>query len=284
MSFRIHRPAAPPVGATIELRASLQPRPMISLVVFDFDGTLSWLRHGWPELMIGVFLEQAPERFGFYEPAERDLLLEEILALNGQPSIFQCERLAEMLSRRGGPPMEPEPMRAEFQRRLDADIARRIEQVRSGVSPVNTYLVHGAKVLTEHAAEMGLKLAILSSTAQERVREEAELLGLTSLFGQNIHGSTGDPRLFTKRAVFERLIRESGCPGISLLSFGDGPVELRETKALGGTAIGVCSDEYRNGSGISDPHKRTVLFAAGADAAIPDYRDACQLLDFLLGK
>ena len=114
--------------------------------------------------------------------------------------------------------------------------------------------------------------------------EEARLLGIDEYFGPHIYGGTGDPLRFSKRAVFDRLLEEEGCPAKSLLSFGDGPVELRETKDLGGVAIAVCSDEFQNGSGVLDPHKRAALFAAGADAAIPDYRDAPLLFDYLLGR
>jgi FMN phosphatase YigB (HAD superfamily) len=153
-----------------------------------------------------------------------------------------------------------------------------------GTEPASKYLIHGAYPFLEHLAAKGLKLAILSSTVQERVIEEAERLGLRPFFGRHIYGGTGDPLRFSKRAIFERLLAEEGVPGRHLLSFGDGPVELRDTKELGGLAVAVCSDEDNNGSGVIDPHKRSTLFAVGADAAIPDYRDAPIVVDYLLGQ
>src|SRR4051812_6233328 len=88
--------------------APLQPRPGISHVVFDFDGTLSWLRHGWPEFMCDVFCEQIKP--GEAESASdlRSMLLGEIVALNGQPSIYQCQRFVDILAARGGPRLEAE--------------------------------------------------------------------------------------------------------------------------------------------------------------------------------
>ena len=85
-------------------------------------------------------------------------------------------------------------------------------------------------------------------------------------------------------AVLERLFDEEKIRGENLLSFGDGPVEIAATKQLGGLAIAVCSDEDHNGSGVMDPFKRRLLLDSGADAAIPDFRDANALVDHLLTK
>lgn len=273
----------PPPNSTIELRTTLIPRPDVRLIIFDFDGTLSWLRHGWPGMMCDVFEPHFPVD-GQPPAAIRDLLIGEILALNGQPSIRQCQRFVEMLGERGLTGHDPEAYRDEFQRRLDDAIEQRIARIRSGAAAARHYVVHGLHAFLEHASEKGVELGILSTTVQHRVEEEAELLGIRHYFGRHVYGGTGDPRLFSKRAIFERTLQEEGVPGSQLLSFGDGPVELRDTKELGGLAVGVCSDEVHNGSGVADPHKRAGLLAVGADAVIPDYRDAAPLLDYILGR
>jgi FMN phosphatase YigB (HAD superfamily) len=260
------------------------PRPEISHVVFDFDGTLSFLRHGWPEMMCDVFMEHMTLKPGETIAQVRDYLIDETIALNGKPSIFQCRRFVEILESRGGPRLDAEPLRAEFQRRLDEAIVRRMSSTRSGAKPAGDYLIHGALPFLEYVKSAGLTPVILSSTIQERVREEAELLGIHHFFAHHIYGGVGDPALFSKRAIFERVLAEEGITGRQLLSFGDGPVELRDTKALGGVAIAVCSDENHNGSGLLDPHKMKHLLAVGADAAIADYRDAAAVLDHLLSR
>ncbi|HAM70740.1 MAG TPA: haloacid dehalogenase, partial [Verrucomicrobiales bacterium] len=53
---------------------------------------------------------------------------------------------------------------------------------------------------------------------------------------------------------------------------------------VGGLAIAVASDEANNGSGRIDPWKRERLLGVGADAVIPDYRDATPLLDRIFSK
>ena len=52
-------PTAPP-QLNIELLPSFAPRPKATHVVFDFDGTLSWIRHGWPEMMQTVMGPRFP--------------------------------------------------------------------------------------------------------------------------------------------------------------------------------------------------------------------------------
>ena len=63
-------------------------------------------------------------------------------------------------------------------------------------------------------------------------------------------------------------------PAAQLLAFGDGYVEIQNTKGVGGLAVAVASDEAHNGSGVMDAWKRQRLLGVGADVVIPDFRDA----------
>ena len=45
---------------SVELPVPLRPRPEISHVLFDFDGTLSLIRQGWPDVMVPMFVEALP--------------------------------------------------------------------------------------------------------------------------------------------------------------------------------------------------------------------------------
>ena len=77
--------------------------------------------------------------------------------------------------------------------------------------------------------------------------------------------------------VLERILADIGDEATErILTFGDGPVEMRETHKKGGYAVGVASDEIRR-YGLSIT-KRQRLIEAGADLVIPDY---CQM-DWLL--
>ncbi len=260
------------------------PRPAISHVVFDFDGTLSWLRHGWPTIMMSLFHQHLPILPNETEQAVDDLLHGITLGMNGKPTIMQMIRFAEISRERGGKPPEPEALRREYQDRLDTEIAARSQLIHKGRSSQDDFVVFGARPFIEKLLSEGMTLVILSGTIEHRVKEEAQLLDLAKYFGKHIYGSTPDPFQFSKLQVFERLMKEEGITGEHLLSFGDGGVEILHTKELGGLAVAVCSDEDQNGSGALDPFKRKQLLPAGADVAIPDFRDASALFDYLRGR
>src|ERR1044072_9966927 len=124
---------------------------------------------------------------------------------------------------------------------------------------------------------------LASGTDEIFVKQEAELLDVTRYFGRHIYGALDDYKQFSKRMVIERILRENRIPGEQLLSFGDGYVEIQNTKDVGGLAVAVASDEANNGSGRMDEWKRRRLLGVGADVVIPDFRDRDALVEGLLG-
>jgi phosphoglycolate phosphatase-like HAD superfamily hydrolase len=246
--------------------------------VFDFDGTLSWLRHGWPAMMLDVFLEHLPETDPGEREAVRAELLRLVMALNGKPTIHQIHAFGRYAQARNLTVPEPEQLRQAYQDKLDGHIAERSQRVRTKAAPEDAYVVAGARQLLEYLRSKNVRLSVLSSTVEYRVREEAELLGIASYFEGRIHGSPLDPSGFSKRAVFERILELESIPGEALLAFGDGPVEIADTRHLGGIAVAVCTDEHVNGSGECDPLKREQLLEAGSHLAIPDFTQAPVLL------
>ncbi len=266
----------------IEICPAFAPRPGLTHAVFDFDGTLSLIRHGWPDIMLGMFVEMLPARADEDPAALRAALMAEIISFNGRQTIHQMVRFAERVGARGGQVREPQCYLAEYTLRLERDIARRSQQIRDGTSPDN-FVVPGGRTLIERLLARGLKLYILSATLEPFVRQEAALLDLARYFDGRIHGGHENTPPFSKGEVFDRILREEGISGAQLLSFGDGPVELHHTKELGGLAVAVASDETEIGSGKIHEQKRTQLIAAGADLVIPDYQCEAQLVKLLLG-
>jgi FMN phosphatase YigB (HAD superfamily) len=201
-----------------------------------------------------------------------------VMALNGKPTITQIHAFGRYASVNRFEIPGPEELRRAYQDTLDEHIAERSARVRSGTVARDTYVVAGARQWLDQLQSIGLRLSILSSTVEHRVREEAAILGLDQYFEGRIHGSPVDPTGFSKRPVFEKILREEGIAGEELLSFGDGPAEISDTRHLGGLAIAVCTDEHNNGSGICDPLKQSQLLEAGAHIAIPDFSAARGLL------
>jgi hypothetical protein len=74
-------------------------------------------------------------------------------------------------------------------------------------------------------------------------------------------------------------MRDYTLAGHQFATFGDGPVEIRETRKRGGFCIGVASDELRRfGWNLV---KRTRLIRAGASVVVPDYSQLTALLKVL---
>jgi len=126
-----------------------------------------------------------------------------------------------------------------------------------------------AHKLLQHLYNRGVKLYLASGTDERDVIEEARALGYGSLFEGRIFGAVGDVKVEAKRVVLDRIIREHNLGGPEFITFGDGPVEIRETHKRGGITVGVASDEVRR-FGMNSS-KRARLIRAGADLIIPDY-------------
>ena len=273
-----------PFQGLVEFSPGFAMRPEISHVLFDFDGTLSLIREGWPQVMTPMFAELLPPLPGETEEARRQLCEEDIMRLNGKQTIYQMIQLAERIRQRGGAPREPLWYKQEYLRRLDQRIHHRLEALRRGAVSPESLLVYGARPLLEELHRRGLPLYLASGTDEAFVKHEAALLDLTRYFGPHVYGALDDYKQFSKKRVIERILTENRIPGRRLLSFGDGYVEIENTKEVGGLAVAVASDEAHNGSGRFDEWKRQRLRGVGADLLIPDFRDAGALLKQILGK
>jgi phosphoglycolate phosphatase len=264
----------------IEVINSTFPRSKIRAAVFDFDGTLSLIREGWPEVMIPMLVEHlartpAAESRDVLKP----LVEEFVMRQNGKQTIYQMIQLAEEIKKRGGTPLDPLEYKREYHDLLWQRISGRVAALDQGTTPAERLTVPGSRELLERLTASGCPLYLASGTDIAFVQNEARALGVDRFFGARIHGAIDDYRNFSKKMVIERLVRELNLEPGALIGFGDGFVEIEEVKRAGGIAIGVASDE-KHRTGIND-WKRNRLIQAGADLIIPDYRDLDALLEYL---
>lgn len=271
-------PHAASFTGLVEFSPRFAPRPSISHVLFDFDGTLSLIRQGWPEVMVPMFVEYLPAQPGESEAERAKLAFEDIMGLNGKQTIYQMIRLAERIKSRGGEPREPMWYKHEYLRRLNERIAARVAGLQSEEIERDSLLVFGARHALEALRARGLTLYLASGTDEQYVKQEAELLDVARYFEGRIYGALDNYQDFSKAKVIERILRENKVPGEQLLSFGDGYVEIENTKNVGGFAVAIASDEAHNGRGQMDPWKRQRLAGVGADIVVPDFRDIDALL------
>ncbi|HXG08427.1 MAG TPA: HAD family hydrolase, partial [Gemmataceae bacterium] len=220
------------------------PRGRFRSVLFDFDGTLSLIREGWPQVMIPMMVGILRETGTSETEAELTAVVEEfVMRLNGRQTIYQMIQLADEVRRRGAEPLEPLAYKHRYHDLLMERIRGRIEALESGAATAEEWTVPGSHALLDGLRRRGVTLYLASGTDLKYVRHEAALLGLTPYFEPHIYGALDDYKNFSKRMVIERILHEHGLRGEELLGFGDGFVEIEEVKRVGGVAVAVASDE-----------------------------------------
>lgn len=271
------------LDAEIEILRPQLPRGRFRSVLFDFDGTLSLIREGWPQVMIPMMVEVLRQTGTTESDAQLNAAVEEfVMRLNGRQTIYQMIQLADEVRRRGGRPADPLVYKHRYQDLLLQRIHHRLTALESGSATAAEWTVPGSHALLESLRQRGLTLYLASGTDLHYVRHEAELLGLTSSFGEHIYGALDQYKNFSKKLVIERILRENDLHGEELLGFGDGFVEIEEVRRVGGVAVAVASDEV-NRRGVN-AWKRQRLIRAGADIVIADYRQQERLLQYLFAE
>ncbi|MGL4552616.1 MAG: HAD family hydrolase [Gemmataceae bacterium] len=258
------------------------PRGRFRSVLFDFDGTLSLIREGWPAVMIPMMVDVLKGTGTAETPHELTAVVEDfVMRLNGRQTIYQMMRLADEVRQRGGTPLAPLEYKHRYHDLLMGRIRGRLAGLEGGSAAAEAWTVPGSHALLEWLRRRGVKLYLASGTDLKYVRHEAALLGVAAYFGEHIYGALDEHQNFSKAMIIERILRDEGLRGEELLGFGDGFVEIEEVRKVGGVAVAVASDEEKR-AGVN-AWKRDRLVKAGADVVIPEYRKADRLLGWLFG-
>jgi phosphoglycolate phosphatase-like HAD superfamily hydrolase len=276
-------------GSEIEICG--HPLPRLSGVrhaVFDHDGTVSTLRQGWERIMEPVMIRAIlGERYGtadetlYRRVAHR--VGEYIDKSTGIETRVQMEALVEMVAEFGIVPareiLDKSGYKAIYNDALIAVVNGRLAKFRRGELNLDDLTVKGAVAFLQSLRAMGVTLYLASGTDHEDVRHEAQALGYADLFNGGVYGALGEVKAHSKRRVIQRILTENCLDGSHLAVFGDGPVELRESRRRHGAAIGIASDEVRR-YGL-DLGKRARLIKAGAQLVMPDFSQAAFLWTLL---
>ena len=255
-------------------------RPAIKAALFDFDGTLSTLRHGWEEIMEPMMVEFIAGET-IIDDALVAMVKDYVDQSTGIQTYYQMEWLAEEVQKAGrnpGASLDPWWYKDEYNRRLMDRIFLLRENILSGKTPVVNYLVEGGEALLQALKDKGVAIYVASGTDHEDVNEEAHILGLDKYFTE-IVGAPSRKAACSKEAVIRKLLNDNNLQGQEVVVFGDGKVEIRLGNEAQAITVGVASDEaLRHGI---NPVKRERLIKAGANAIIGDFNDLDELLKWL---
>ncbi|MGI8515580.1 MAG: PfkB family carbohydrate kinase [Acidimicrobiia bacterium] len=272
----------------IELISTPPPHPPFTHAIFDHDGTLSTLREGWEDIMEPMMIRAIlGESYGNVDPETvkevRGSVADFIDRTTGVQTLKQMVGLVGLVKRWGfvsaSATLDEHGYKAIYNEMLLDVVGQRRSKLASGQLAVEDFHIKGAISVLARLQEHGVELHLASGTDVGDVYDEAHALGFGAFFEDRIHGAVGNVKIEAKRAVLERLVRDEHLDGTRLVTFGDGPVEMRVTRAVGGLAVGVCSDERRRFG--FNPDKRSRLIRGGAMLLIPDFSDVDGLMEVL---
>lgn len=265
-----------------------RPSAKIRHIIFDHDGTISTLREGWEQIMEPVMVKAILGKHYLGAPEELyqrivNRVREYIEQSTGIETIVQMQALEGMVRQYGQVPdteiLDAAGYKRIYNEALMEMVHRRTNKLRRKELSPSDFVIKGAREFLQSLFEQGVKLYLASGTDQSDVEQEAATLGYAPLFEGRIYGWAGKGSGSAKKMVIEKILAENRLSGEELACIGDGPVELRLAKKVGGFAIGVASDEVRRyGLSVS---KRTRLIKAGADIVIPDFSQREVVLEML---
>lgn len=273
----------------IEIVTRPNDRMRIRYAIFDHDGTVSTLREGWESIMAPIMVKSVlgetysgagESTIRMVESRVRDL----IDKTTGMQTLQQMKRLTELVREFGIVPSEKildeHGYKKIYNDAIVDHVIKRRKKIVAGELSREDFVIKNVIPFLEALRGAGIDLFLASGTDTADVIDEAEFLGYASLFNRGIHGAVGDIDHEAKKVVLNTILKEIGeAEGGQIATFGDGPVEIRETRKKGGFTVGIASDEVRR-FGLNE-RKRTRLIKAGADIIIPDYTKLEPLLCLL---
>jgi phosphoglycolate phosphatase-like HAD superfamily hydrolase len=257
--------------------------------IFDHDGTISTLREGWEEIMNPMMIKAILGKK--YKEADDSLyhkvearVAEFIDKTTGIQTLVQMKGLIELVREFGCVP-ETEILDIFGYKKIYNDellrmVNEREKKLRRAELSLEDFTLKNVVPFLSRLYQAGVKLYLASGTDEEDVKREARALGYDYLFEGRIYGAVGDINKEAKKIVLDKILDSIGtAESARIVTFGDGPVEIRETHKRNGLTVGVASNEQRR-YGLN-AHKRTRLIKAGADIIVSDFSQMEQLLELL---
>jgi rfaE bifunctional protein kinase chain/domain len=261
----------------------------IKYAIFDHDGTISTLREGWELIMAPVMIKAIlGERYkdigtDMYKKVE-ERVKEFIDKTTGIQTLVQMKGLVDIVREFGFVP-EKDVLDEFGYKKIFNDGLLEMVHVRerkfvAGELSLEDLSIKNAIHFLKKLYDAGIQLILASGSDEQDVIEEARILGYDYLFEGRIYGAVGDVTIEAKRIVLNHIMEKIGSDNFTqVITFGDGPVEIRETRKRGGLTVGMATDELRR-YGLN-PSKRTRLIKAGADIVVPDFSQYTKLLELM---
>ena len=247
----------------------------------DFDGTISLIRDGWQNVMVPMMIDVLMETPTNESRKQLESTVVKFVdQLTGKQTIYQMIQLCEEIQKRGGTAKDPLDYKDMYNDRLLPIVNDRITKLENQEITSNDLRVPMSLEFLQKLTAYDIKCYLASGTDIEFVKHEAKLLGVAEYFDGGIFGALREFSKFSKEMVIKKILADFDLNGSELLIVGDGYVEIQNAKSVNAIAVGVVTKENNIYDMNANKHQR--LIRAGADIIIPDFREADQLLSYLL--
>jgi rfaE bifunctional protein kinase chain/domain len=273
----------------IEVVNELPHQLNISHAIFDHDGTISTLREGWEQIMVPMMIKAIlGEHFQDADEAiyhkVHDRVIDFVDKTTGIQTLVQMKGLVDLVREFGLVPEEQILDEFGYKQIYNDELLKMVRvreaKLSRGELTLEDVTLKNAVKLLETLHKSGVTLYLASGTDEVDVKNEARILGYDHLFEGGIYGAVGDVKKEAKKIVLDRILNDIGDAKTGqVAAFGDGPVEIRETRKRGGITVGIGSNEVKRHS--LNENKRSRLIKAGADIIIPDFSQLPKLLQLL---
>jgi len=277
-------------GSQIEICVDTRDLPSgnITHAVFDHDGTISVLREGWETVMEPMMVKAIlGDEYHSANISFRSKVAARVRSFidntTGIQTILQMDGLVDIIKEFGFVPknkiLDKFEYKAIYNDALMKSVNERITKLKNGqMTPVD-FSVPGSITFLKDLRERGITLYLASGTDVDDVINEAEIMGYADLFNGGIYGAVGDVSKYSKKKVLQEIMAKNKLNGPELITFGDGPVEIRECVKNKGIAVGIASDEKHPGQ--LEKNKRCRLIKAGAKLIARDFLESEILINLL---
>ena len=267
-------------STSIEILNKIE-RGKVRHAVLDFDGTISLIRDGWQNVMVPMMIDVLMETPTDESRKQLESTVVKFVdQLTGKQTIYQMIRLCEEIQKRGGTAKDPLDYKDMYNDRLLPIVNDRITKLENQEITSNDLRVPMSLEFLQKLTAYDIKCYLASGTDIEFVKHEAKLLGVAEYFDGGIFGALREFSKFSKEMVIKKILADFDLNGSELLIVGDGYVEIQNAKSVNAIAVGVVTKENNIYDMNANKHQR--LIRAGADIIIPDFREADQLLSYLL--
>ena len=273
----------------IEITNKWDNKLQIRHAIFDHDGTVSTLREGWEVIMAPMMIKAilGDKYFNADEALYKKVqarVYEFIDMTTGIQTLVQMKGLLDLIREFSCVPEEKILDEFGYKQIYNAELMKLVNErenkLKRNELSSEDFTLKNAVLFLQKLYDSGIKLYLASGTDEEDVKNEAHILGYDHLFEDRIYGAVGDITSEAKKIVLDKILDTIGeSTSGRIATFGDGPVEIRETRKRGGVTIGIASNEIKRfGLNVK---KRSRLIKAGADIIVPDFSQYSHLLRLL---